>query len=99
MSEDSIRSAIERPYSGYYRSIVKKAAALVQSVSRNHGFADGNKRTTVLLLRLLLDKSGYRLAPVAGEDLDYAIEEMILGVIAGMSLDDLEAWFAARLAR
>ena len=29
----------------------------------NHGFADGNKRTTLILLNLLLERSGYRLTP------------------------------------
>ncbi|MSO89334.1 MAG: hypothetical protein EXQ89_05135 [Rhodospirillaceae bacterium] len=45
-----IESAIARPYSGYYRSIVKKAAALLESMASNHGFADGNKRTTLILV-------------------------------------------------
>ena len=38
-----IESAVSRPFTGYYRSIESKAAALVQSMSGNHGFIDGNK--------------------------------------------------------
>jgi death-on-curing protein len=44
-----IESALARPYSGYHRLIASKAAALVESFAKNHGFADGNKRTTVIL--------------------------------------------------
>jgi death-on-curing protein len=59
-----IESAIKRPYSGYYRDISSRAAAFVQSMSGNHDFNDGNKRTTVILTHLLLDKSGYELRPL-----------------------------------
>lgn len=45
----SLRSAIERPYSGYYRPIAGKAAALMQSVATNHAFIDGNKRTSMAI--------------------------------------------------
>jgi prophage maintenance system killer protein len=30
-------------------------------MSGNHGFVDGNKRTTIILAHLLLSKSGYSL--------------------------------------
>ncbi|MBM3541298.1 MAG: type II toxin-antitoxin system death-on-curing family toxin, partial [Alphaproteobacteria bacterium] len=62
-----VESAIGRPYSGFYRSLPAKAAALIQSMATNHGFADGNKRTTVILLDTLLTKSGYRLRPLRGD--------------------------------
>jgi prophage maintenance system killer protein len=52
-----VASAIERPYNGYYREIARKASALVQSMSGNHGFADGNKRTTIILTHLLLSRA------------------------------------------
>ena len=42
-----VESAIARSYTGYYLPIWKKAAALVESMAGNHGFADGNKRTTL----------------------------------------------------
>ena len=70
---NSIKSAIARPYDSYYRQIWKKGAALFESVCRNHGFTDGNKRTAVLLLVLLLERSGYQILPVHDEDIDEAI--------------------------
>ena len=94
-----VESAIHRPYNGYYRRIERKAAALVESVAGNHGFADGNKRTTLILLHTLLTKSGYRLAPARdGESIDSAVEEMILSAVTKiMSLDDIVIWFKGRI--
>ena len=77
-----IESAISRPYSGYYKRIEYKAAALVESMARNHGFTDGNKRTTLLLLVTLLEWSSYRLSPASQpEVIDNAAEQMILDTV------------------
>jgi death on curing protein len=68
-------------------------------MSRNHGFADGNKRTTIILLHTLLKKSGYRLRPYGKhENLEMAVEQMVLDVVTGaLSFDKLEAWLQARI--
>jgi death-on-curing protein len=94
-----IESAISRPFTGYYRSIERKAAALVQSMSGNHGFVDGNKRTTVILAHTLLERSGYRLERIAvDESLDIAIEEMVLAVVTHkMTFEALVRWFHERI--
>ena len=77
----SIKSAIARPYSGYYPAIRRKAAALVESMVGNHGFADGNKRTTLILLNLLLERSGYRLTPPESPgSIQKEVEDMILDI-------------------
>lgn len=95
-----IESAIARPYSGYYRPLAKKAAALVESLCRNHGFADGNKRTSLLLLMLLLDRSGYALRRVGGEGVNEAAENMLVSVADGkMTFEQIEKWIRKRLAR
>ena len=66
----------------------------------NHGFVDGNKRTTLILLLTLLEKSGYQLRPIGLEDINRAAEEMILAVVVGtLSLQDAERWFEARIRR
>jgi death-on-curing protein len=94
-----VQSAIGRPYNGYYRSIESKAAALVQSMSRNHGFADGNKRTTLILLHMMLTKSGYRLTAHRDDlSIQTAAETMILDVVTGeLSFKALTAWLKARI--
>jgi len=52
LSLDNIESAIGRPYSGYYRPIACKAAAMLHALVQNHGFVDGNKRTALLVTDL-----------------------------------------------
>ena len=97
----SIESAIARPYSGYHRPIRCKAAALVQSMAGNHGFTDGNKRTTLILLNLLLERSGYRLTPSERHgSIQSEVEDMVLDVARKrLSFDDLVEWFGKRITR
>ncbi|HEX9906133.1 MAG TPA: type II toxin-antitoxin system death-on-curing family toxin [Propylenella sp.] len=96
-----VESAIARPYNGYHRSIERKAAALIESMARNHGFADGNKRTTIILMHMLLTRSGYRLVPASrGESVEDAAETMVLSVVTrNTSFQDIVAWFQARVQR
>ena len=52
-------SALQRPYQTFdgvdlYNSTIEKAAAIVESVVKNHPFIDGNKRTGYVLARLTL---------------------------------------------
>jgi death-on-curing protein len=99
-SLDSLLSAIGRPYTGYYRSIVRKAAALLQSVATNHAFYDGNKRTSIILLDLLLDRSGYRLEAIdAAEDLEQAIEDFVVDRVVKekCSVEAIVEWLALRI--
>ncbi len=85
-----IESAIARPYNGYYRRILKKATSLFESICRNHGFTDGNKRTAVLLSELLIERSGYELVSDDNEDLDNAIEDLAVNVANGLRGKNLE---------
>lgn len=40
-----LEAALFRPQTGYYSDIIAEAAALWESLSQNHPFVDGNKRT------------------------------------------------------
>jgi len=40
-----LESAVSRPQIGYYPDLIAEAAALWESLSQNHPFIDGNKRT------------------------------------------------------
>lgn len=96
VSLHSIESALGRPYSGYYRPIAAKCAALLHGIVRNHGFTDGNKRTALLLTLLLIERSGYDLEIGSGERID----DMVVAVADGeMALADLVDWFRDRLRR
>jgi death-on-curing protein len=95
-----IESAIQRPYSGYYRSIQNKATALVQSGACNHGFADGNKRTCLMLLGLMLDRSGYRLVRDGSPETNEAVEAMVLAVANHeMTFDVIRSWMTERIKK
>ena len=98
-SLDQILSAIERPYSGYHRPIARKVAALMQAVATNHGFTDGNKRTSLILTLLLLDSSGYGLEPIdRREDIYQAVEDLLLAIVdQHKPFDEIVNWFKARI--
>lgn len=94
-----VESAIQRPYSGYYKPIARKAASLVESMATNHGFTDGNKRTTLILLHLLVSRSGYEIVSVHDQHGPAVeVEDMILDVVNHeLDFDALVEWFRNRL--
>ena len=95
LNANAIESALARPYHGYHRFIHQKAAALVHSVVSNHGFVDGNKRTALYLVELLVQSSGYLL-----DERDEAVVDMLIDVARGdVGYDDLAYWFRRRLVR
>ncbi len=77
-----------------YPSLLLKAAALLHSMTANHPFVDGNKRTswlaTVVFLR---DNGGDVLAP---DVYDGVVTDLVLDIASG-TLRDVDA-IAARLA-
>lgn len=98
LNRSLLESAIARPYSGHYRLIHQKTAALVHGVVKNHAFVDGNKRTAVFLMDLLLKRSGYRLEARDKSKGDVALEEMILDVANGsMTVSEIADWFRQRI--
>ena len=70
------------------------AAAYAYGIARNHGFADGNKRTAWVIARLFLADNDRRLIfdPV---DAIRTMENVAAGII---SEPDLAAWFRERIA-
>lgn len=74
-----IKSAIARPQASFdgkylYISIFDKAAALLQSLLKNHAFVDGNKRTALTSAGLFLWKNGYKLINNHKEEVTFAIK-------------------------
>lgn len=56
-----LESAVARPQSGYYADILEEAAALFESLSQNHPFVDGNKRSAITVTGVFLLLNGYKL--------------------------------------
>jgi death on curing protein len=97
---DVIESAVGRPYTGYYPKIWQKAGAIAQSVAGNHGLTDGNKRTALYLTLLLIDQSGYRLAPLKGENIQAALPDLLVEIADHkIEIDKITEWFRLRLIR
>jgi death on curing protein len=65
-----LESALFRPQTGYYADLVEQAAALWESLSQNHPFVDGNKRTAFAATYTFLAINGHRLT--ADADVTYA---------------------------
>ncbi len=55
----ALESALRRPQVGHYVDCVAEAAALFESLSQNHPFIDGNKRTAVAVTVVFLRVNGY----------------------------------------
>lgn len=73
-----VESAVGRPKSTFggeylYNSIFDKAAALLQSLLKNHPFVDGNKRTALTSAGLFLKKNNYKLINNHQEEVEFAV--------------------------
>ena len=55
----ALDAAILRPQIGYYNSLIEEAAAMMESLSNNHPFVDGNKRVAFFVTDALLRLNGY----------------------------------------
>ncbi len=84
-----IESACGRPQAtafgeDAYPSIWEKAAALLQSLARNHAFVDGNKRTAWMATVVFLEINGHPLDTTIDVD---AAGEFVLAVAEGVLSD------------
>ena len=56
-----LEAALYRPQTGYYADLIEEAAALWESLSQNHPFVDGNKRTAFAATYTFLAINGARI--------------------------------------
>ncbi len=89
-------SALARPRASAfgedaYPNLITKAAAMFESLVRNHALFDGNKRLSIVLTWAFLLNNGVRLNHTEDEAFDF-----VLAVAAGeRSLEAIRDWFAA----
>ncbi len=69
----ALESALFRPRSGYYTDLVQEAAALWESLSQNHPFTDGNKRTAFVSTIVFLGMNGLDLTVSGTEALAFVM--------------------------
>jgi death-on-curing protein len=93
-----LEAALARPWATFagedlYPDPVNKAAALLESVVKNHPFVDGNKRTGYTLGRLTLVTFDLDLQATDDEEYD-----MVIQVATGqLDVDGIVAWMKARV--
>lgn len=56
--QGQLEAAVFGPQTGYYPDVVAEAAALWESLSQNHPFIDGNKRTAFASMYTFLAING-----------------------------------------
>jgi len=72
----ALESALHRPQTGYYDTLIHEAAALLESLVQNHPFVDGNKRVAFAVVDVFLRINGYRLIAGSQAIYDYLINIM-----------------------
>ncbi|EGL81740.1 death-on-curing family protein [Caldalkalibacillus thermarum TA2.A1] len=88
-----LESAVYRPQQTVfgqeaYPTLFEKAAALFESLVRNHPFFNGNKRTAFVATDIFLKKNGYKIIP------DDENEVFIVLVANGnLEFSDIIEWF------
>ena len=71
--EGALEAAIFRSQSGYYNDLIEEAAALWESLSQNHAFVDGNKRTAFDSLDTFLAINNARLTASPEQTIEFVM--------------------------
>ncbi|MEQ8414119.1 MAG: type II toxin-antitoxin system death-on-curing family toxin [Imperialibacter sp.] len=89
-----LQSALGRPYQTFdggelYPTAIDKAAAVLESIVKNHPFIDGNKRTGYVLARLLLMNEQMDISASQQEKYQFVID-----VSTGkLTFEEIREWF------
>ncbi len=86
-----LEAALFRPQTGYYPTLIDEASALWESLSQNHPFVDGNKRSAFAATYVFLAINGLDIIATDDEAQDF-----VLGLYATSSVtfDNLRAWLS-----
>ena len=95
-----LESALARPQAAFgdiefYPDILTKAAVLMDGLTRNHAFIDGNKRISISTAVLFLQVNGYRLTASNPELEQFAIYVTTMKP----SVDTIADWFRTKTVR
>lgn len=96
--KELLDSALKRPYQTFdgkelYSSPIDKAAAILESIVKNHPFTDGNKRTGYVLARLLLME--HQLDIHADQNQKY---KFVISISKGeLTYDQIKDWLVKKV--
>jgi death-on-curing protein len=88
-----LNSALNRPYQTFdgkelYPTPIEKAAAILESIVKNHPFIDGNKRTGYVLAKLII--MDHNLDIYADQEKKY---QTVISVSKGkLNFDQIKDW-------
>jgi len=88
----ALESALHRPQSGYCKDIIQEAAALWESLSQNHPFIDGNKRTAFVSTFIFLSLNNIEVLASGRNSLEFVIDSY---ENAKANYETFEAWLRA----
>jgi len=98
-NEGLVKSALARPNHSVmgedaYDDVFSKAAALLDSIARNHGFRDGNKRTAMAAASLYLSQNDIEISFTNQE-----YEDIMLHVVNDKPpIDEVKRWLEEHVA-
>src|SRR5215475_4950559 len=72
----AVEAAVFRPQTGYYNSLEEEAAALMESLGKNHGFTDGNKRIAFAATDTFLRINGFFLDVLPNDGYEFIYGSM-----------------------
>ena len=97
-----LESAIAAPYATFFgedlhQSVFDKAAALMRSLSVNHPFNDGNKRTSLVMTASFLFEHGYSIKDSVNDD---ELVDLCIDVAKGeQRVEEISSWLAGNANR
>lgn len=90
----ALAAAVGRPQTGYYSDVIEEGAALFESLSQNHPFIDGNKRTAITATAVFLMLNGLKLVFHDLEAYDFLIGLYESG---GMTKAAIDGWLRSHV--
>ena len=85
----ALESALHRPQTGYYDTIIHEAAALMESLVQNHPFIDGNKRVAFAVVDVFLRING---CSITADSMDIYNHMLRLFEVHSFDMEHLVPW-------
>src|SRR5580692_43101 len=85
----ALESALHRPQTGYYDTIIHEAAALLESLVQIHPFVDGNKRVAFAVVDVFLRINSRAISADSKQIYEFLIERLSNGTF---DMEHLVPW-------